>query len=160
MLVAAGAVDLLTFDLVLLIQVWFVDKGNLLCEFDLFGLELIVCLAVAVGSHATGVYDSRSGLDALTTQGEVREAVRCRFGYVRDFRGFIWLLGLIGWIMALDTAPFIVFAPFPKFITLLYNAGIGENVAVATDKLGLGDIRLGKLELRPRLLISPQSGAD
>jgi len=132
-----------------------VDEGDLLCEFDLFGLELIVCLAVAVGSHAAGVYDSWPGLDALTTQREIREAVRCRFRYVFKFCGFIGLLRLIGGIMALDTAPFIVFVPFPEFITLLYNARVGENVAVATDELGLRDIRLGELCLYRCHLFSP-----
>jgi hypothetical protein len=63
------------------------------------------------------------------------------------FCGFIRLLGFIGRIMALDTPPFIVFTHFPEFIALLYNARVGENVAVATDELGFRDIRLRKLSL-------------
>jgi hypothetical protein len=53
--------------------------------------------------------------------------------------------------MTFDAAEFLVFALFPKIIAFLNHARVGQNMAVATKKLGLRDIELRKLgqKLRP-----------
>ena len=80
MLVTACAVYLLTLNLVLLFQVWLMSEENLLGEFDLFGFELIIRFAVAIGGHTAGVDDSRSRPDRLAAELDVGETFRRLFG--------------------------------------------------------------------------------
>jgi hypothetical protein len=55
--------------------------------------------------------------------------------------------------MAFNASVLVVFALFPEFITLFYYARISQIMAVAAEKLGLRDIRLGKLGLERPLLV-------
>ena len=69
MLMAVRAVDLLALNLVLLIEMWFMDESHFLREFDPLGLEFVIRLAMAVGGHAAGVHDPGPRLNRLTPQG-------------------------------------------------------------------------------------------
>ena len=76
MLVAASAVDLLTFDLVFLFQVRLVHKKNLLGEVDFFGIEIVDRFSVTTGGHAAGIDDFGSRFDCFTTKLDIGESFR------------------------------------------------------------------------------------
>jgi hypothetical protein len=129
-LMAIGAVNLLTLDLVFLLQVWLVNKGYLFGELYLLSLELIIWPAVAIGGHTTGIRDPRSRQDILATQLEVGETL---WGFVWNvleifcgdrFRNLRYFQGLLGRIVAFNAAVFVVFAFFPEFVAFFYDARI------------------------------------
>lgn len=159
MLVAVGAVDLLTLDLVLFIQVRLMDVDYLFCKFDLLSLELVIRLAVALVRHATFIDDSGPRLDRLTAQGDVGKTLWPFTGDVFTFNcgaglcGLARLLGLSGRIVTLNAAIFVVFARFPGLVAFLNDTRIGQDMAVAAEELGFRGIRLGKVQLDWPLLI-------
>ena len=55
--------------------------------------------------------------------------------------------------MALNTANIVVLPLLPKRISFLYDTGIGQNMAITAEKLGLGRRGLGKSGLIKSLLI-------
>ena len=81
-LVTGSTVDLLALDLVFLFQMRLMNEENLFGKFNLFGLEIIICLSVTVRGHATGIDDSRSGSDGFATKLNVGEALRRLLGNV------------------------------------------------------------------------------
>ena len=84
-LVTGSAVHLLAFDLLFFVEMRFMHKENLFGKFNLFGLEIIICLSVTVGGHATGIDDSRPGHNRLATKLEIGESIGRLFGNVFDF---------------------------------------------------------------------------
>jgi len=84
-LVTGSAVYLLSLDLLFFVEMRFMHKESLFGKFNLFGLEIIICLSVTVRGHATGIADPRSGSDGFTTKLNVGEALRRIFRNVFDF---------------------------------------------------------------------------
>lgn len=167
MLVTRSAVYLLALDLVLLLKVRFVDKVDLLfAQLDFFGLELVIRLAMAVGSHAAGVDDPWSRVDRIPAEPDVGEAVRWLFGDMLVLgRGTCRLgltphLGPLGRVMTIHAAVFVVFVLFPKLVGFLNDIRVGQNVTVAAEELGLGGIRLRKLGLELHHLFRAQRRGD
>ena len=60
-------------------------------------------------------------------------------------RHLVRTLGLLWWIVAFDAADVVVFALFPQLITLFDHARIGQDMAVAAEKLGLGNSNRGEI---------------
>ncbi len=166
MLVAGGAVDLLTLYLVFVLQVRLVDVFHFLGKFDFLGFEFIIRIAVAAGRHAAGVDDSRPLFDRLAAKRNVGETLRSRPGTVCAFRrgsgsrGPARFLGRFGWVVAFDTPEFSVIARFPALVAFLNDARVSQNVTVAAEKLGLGDVRRRKLEVQRRLLLGSPRRAE
>ena len=161
-LVAAGAVELLALDLVFFLQMRLVHVNYLFGELDFFSLELVIRFAVTTGGHAAGIGDPRPRLHRAAAQLKVGEALRRFLGNVFALsrtasNGDLSRLPILsGWVVTLETAVFVVFVLCPSVVAFLKNPRVGENVAVAAEKLGLWDIRLRQLVLKRRLLDGTQ----
>ena len=70
-LVTGDTIQLLAFNLLLLVQMGFMDEQNFFGKFNLFGLELVLRAAVAIGSRTTGIHDSGSFLNITAANGKV-----------------------------------------------------------------------------------------
>jgi hypothetical protein len=163
-LVTGGAVKLLAFDLFLFVQMRFMNVKYLFGEFDFFGLEHVIRFAVAGSRHAAGVDDSRSGFYGLTAELKVGEPFRWFLGDVTGFylsgrRSRTFLLNFPGGIVTLDTAEFVVFGFFPEIVAFLDDTRVGQNMAIAAEKLGLGDVGRGELHFERDLLLLPHDRA-
>ncbi len=155
MLVAGYTVGFLALDLLFIIQMRPVDVFHLIGKLDFLCFEFVIRFSVAVGRHATGSFDPRSGLNRLTAKRNVSESIRAVLGYVFDTGRGAWS-GALGrilagrrWIMALDAARLVVFAILPCIVTLLKNTWIGQNMTIAAKQLGLRYFRRWKLDGRP-----------
>jgi hypothetical protein len=62
--------------------------------------------------------------------------------------------------MAFDAAKLVVFAFFPEVIAFLNLSRIGQHVAIAAEKLWLGDVRRRKIELKLRIWFCSQCRAE
>lgn len=145
-LVAGGAVDLHPLDLVLLCQVGFMDKGYLLCEFNLLGTEWVIRFPMARGGHTAGIGDLRHGFHGFASQFDIGKMTGRDLGNMVGTELWSshrnpgpWSLRLV---VAFNTAYLVVFVLLPGFVTLINDIRISKNVAVAAEALRLGNVQL------------------
>ena len=81
-LVAGGAADFLTVDLIFLFKMGLMNKGYLFRILDLPDFEIIAGFAMAAGGRARGVIDIRACLDDRTTDFHVGEVFERSFGHM------------------------------------------------------------------------------
>ncbi len=94
MLVAGGAVYHLAFDLLLFVQMRFMDEFDFFGELNLFGFEFIVRFAVTDGGHTACIGNLWSRSNGIATQRQVGKMPRW-FG--RDVTGLGYAYSCIGW---------------------------------------------------------------
>lgn len=161
-LVAGGAIDFLTLDLVFFKEMGLVNKIDLIGELDLFGHELVFRFSVAGGGRTAGIEDHGSRPDRFTPQFQVGNMAWCPNGNVNFGRaclsplGRILPLGGLRGIMAINTVDIIVFSLFPSLMAFIKNGGIRQNMAVAAEPLRLLDGRVRKISSWHPLLFSPR----
>ena len=96
-LMAGDTGDLLTFNLLFLIKMRFVNESDFFGEFDFFGFEFIVRLAVTGGCHTAGIGNLGSRSNGIAAQRQEGKMPRW-FG--RDVTGLGYICGGCIWCSA------------------------------------------------------------